>query len=285
VRALVVGAGGQLGRALIACAPAGMEVVARGSDTLDITDKTAVEAAVREVRPALLLNAAAYTAVDKAESDESAALAVNAMGVGLLAEAARGVGARLAHVSTDFVFDGQAGTPYRPDATPNPLGAYGRTKLAGERLAGPDALIVRTAWVYAPTGGNFVRTMLRLMRERDEVRVVADQIGSPTYAPGLAQAIWTLAEQGATGIYHYTDSGVASWYDFAVAIQEEAEDAGLLDRQIPVIPVATADFPTPATRPSFSVLDKASLFAALGTTTPHWRRNLRTMIAAVKAEG
>jgi dTDP-4-dehydrorhamnose reductase len=152
-------------------------------------------------------------------------------------------------------------------------------------MAGPDALIVRTAWVYAPTGGNFVRTMLRLMRDKEEVRVVADQIGSPTYAPGLARAIWSLAEQGATGIYHYTDSGVASWYDFAVAIQEEAYAAGLLDRQVPVIPIATADFPTPATRPSFSVLDKASLFAALGTTTPHWRQNLRIMIAAIKADG
>jgi dTDP-4-dehydrorhamnose reductase len=262
-----------------------MKIVSHGSDTLDITDKAAVAALVQEVRPNLLLNAAAYTAVDRAESEESAALAVNGTAVGLLADAVRSVGARLVHVSTDFVFDGKAGTPYRPDATPNPLGAYGRTKLAGERLAGPDALIVRTAWVYAPTGQNFVRTMLRLMRDRDAVRVVADQIGTPTYAPGLARAIWDLAGQGARGIYHYTDSGVASWYDFAVAIQEEALVAGLLDRKVPVTPINTADFPTPARRPTFSVLDKTSLFAALGGPTPHWRQNLRTMIAAIQAQG
>jgi dTDP-4-dehydrorhamnose reductase len=168
---------------------------------------------------------------------------------------------------------------------PNPLGAYGRTKLAGERLAGADALIVRTAWVYAPTGGNFVRTMIRLMGERPEVRVVADQIGTPTYAPGLAAALWALAGQGVSGIHHYTDAGAASWYDFAVAIQEEAVAAGLLSAQVPVIPIPTSGFPTPATRPSYSVLDKTSTFAALGGPTPHWRANLRTMIAEIATRG
>jgi len=285
MKALIVGSKGQLGRGLIATAPADMAIVAHDIDTLDITDADAVEALVAAERPDIVLNAAAYTAVDKAESEEEQALAINAAAVGHLAQAAKRHGARLVHVSTDFVFDGTSGIPYPPDAKPNPVSAYGRTKLAGERLAGDDALIVRTAWVYAPTGGNFVRTMLRLMGERPEVRVVADQIGTPTYAPGLAAALWTLSALGTTGIHHYTDAGAASWYDFAVAIQEEALAAGLLTQAVPVIPIATADYPTPAQRPHYSVLDKRSTFAALGGPTPHWRDNLRTMIAAIKAEG
>jgi dTDP-4-dehydrorhamnose reductase len=285
MKTLIVGANGQLGRGLQACAPADAEIVAHDVDTLDITDRAAVEAVVAEVKPALILNAAAYTAVDKAESDEDAAHAVNATAVGILADAARAADARFVHVSTDFVFGGRSGVPYAPDAAPDPLGAYGRTKLAGERAAGADALIVRTAWVYAPTGGNFVRTMLRLMGERPEVRVVADQIGTPTYAPGLAAALWTLAGKGVTGIHHYTDAGAASWYDFAVAIQEEALTAGLLEAKVPVIPIATADFPTPAARPHYSVLDKTSTYAALGGPAPHWRDNLRVMIQEIATHG
>lgn len=285
MKALIVGSKGQLGRGLQATAPAGVAIVAHDVDTLDITDAAAVTALAEVERPELIFNAAAYTAVDKAESEEEQALAINATAVGHLAGAARACGARLVHVSTDFVFDGTSGIPYAPDATPSPVSAYGRTKLAGERLAGADALIVRTAWVYAPTGGNFVRTMLRLMGERPEVRVVADQIGTPTYAPGLAAALWTLAAKGVTGFHHYTDAGAASWYDFAVAIQEEALAAGLLERAVPVIPIATADYPTPARRPHYSVLDKTSTFAALGAPTPHWRDNLRLMIATIKAEG
>ncbi len=284
MKALIVGGRGQLGRGLQAHAPTHAKVVVQGSDTLDITDAAAVQAAVAAERPDLIFNAAAYTAVDKAESEEDRAFAVNATAVGHLAEAASAYGARLVHVSTDFVFDGTSGVPYAPDAPTNPIGAYGRSKLAGEKLAGEDALIVRTAWVYAPAGGNFVRTMLRLMAERPEVRVVADQIGTPTYAPALAKVLWTLAEAGVTGTHHYTDAGAASWYDFAVAIQEEALASGLLDRAVPVVPIATADFPTPARRPHYSVLDKTSMYAALGGPAPHWRVNLRTMIAAIAQE-
>lgn len=285
MKALIVGGKGQLGRGLAATAPAGTEIVSHDVDTLDITDKAAVDAIVAEVRPDVLMNAAAYTAVDKAESDEDAALAVNGTAVGLLAGAARAVGARLVHVSTDFVFDGKSGIPYAPNSPPNPLSAYGRTKLVGEQATDADALIVRTAWVYAPNGGNFVRTMLRLMGAHPQVRVVADQIGTPTYAPGLAAALWKLAGQGASGLHHYTDAGAASWYDFAVAIQEEALAIGLLDQAVPVIPIATTDFPTPAKRPSYSVLDKTSMFEMLGGPTPHWRENLRVMIQSIRDEG
>ncbi|PXW76288.1 dTDP-4-dehydrorhamnose reductase [Blastomonas natatoria] len=285
MKVLIVGGKGQLGRGLAATAPADAEIVSHDIDTLDIGDADALRACVSDVKPATLFNAAAYTAVDKAESEEALALVVNGTAVGTLADAARSVGARFIHVSTDFVFDGTSGIPYAPDAAPNPVSAYGRTKLAGEQAAGPDALIVRTAWVYAPTGGNFVRTMLRLMKERPEVRVVADQIGTPTYAPDLARALWTLAARGVTGIHHYTDAGAASWYDFAVAIQEEALAIGLLDKAVPVMPIATSDYPTPARRPHYSVLDKTSAYAALGGPAPHWRSNLRIMLREIARNG
>lgn len=285
MKALITGANGQLGRCMMRSAPPGVEIVAAGSAQLDIRDAAAVEALVTAARPDVIFNCAAYTAVDKAESEEDAALAVNAHGVAHLAAAALRHGARFVHVSTDFVFDGRSGVPYRPDAPTGPTGAYGRTKLAGERAAGEDALIVRTAWVYGPTGHNFVRTMLRLMAERDEVRVVADQIGTPTYAPSLASALWALAGTGARGIHHYTDSGVASWYDFAVAIQEEALVQGLLAHAVPVVPIATREFPTPAARPHYSVLDKGDTFALLGAPAPHWRVNLRRMMKEIETHG
>lgn len=285
MKALIVGAKGQLGRGLQATAPGDATLVCVDVDELDITDAAAVAAFVAQEQPDLILNAAAYTAVDKAESEEDVAMAINGTATGTLAQAARSVGARLVHVSTDFVFDGRSGIPYAPDAPTGPLSAYGRTKLAGEQLAGADALIVRTAWVYAPTGGNFVRTMLRLMGERPEVRVVADQIGTPTYAPGLAGALWTMAANGVAGIHHYTDSGAASWYDFAVAIQEEGLAAGLLTQQAKIVPIPTSAYPTPAVRPHYSVLDKASTFEALGGPTPHWRDNLRIMMDAIKTNG
>jgi len=285
MKVLITGANGQVGRALQATAPAGAELLPTDVDQLDICNPDAVARFVAGAGPALIVNSAAYTAVDRAEGDADLARRINAEAVTHLAAAAATNGARLVHISTDFVFDGTKGSPYSPDDAPNPLSVYGATKLAGERAAGTDALTLRTSWVYAAVGGNFVHTMLRLMRERDEVRVVADQVGSPTFATGIAEAIWALAGQGAKGIYHYTDSGVASWYDFAVAIQEEALALGLLDRQARVTPIATSDYPTPATRPSYSVLDKRATIAALGAPAPHWRVNLRRMLEEVKTHG
>lgn len=285
MKAVIVGAGGQLGRSLVAHAPSGVTLVALDRAGLDIADEAAVRNRIDKERPDLLFNAAAYTAVDKAETDEAAARAINARAVGLLADAAQAVGSGFVHVSTDFVFDGKAGSPYLPDARTSPLGVYGQTKLEGERLAGNTALIVRTAWVYAPQGGNFVRTMLRLMAERPEVRVVADQIGTPTYAPALASALWHLAQNRIFGIHHYTDAGAASWYDFAVAIQEEALTLGLLQTAVPIVPIGTDEFPTPALRPSYSVLDKRSTYTHLGKPAPHWRENLRLMLKEIKENG
>lgn len=287
MKVLIAGAAGQLGRALQATAPAGVTIVAPPEAEFDILDDAKVTALVAATGPGLVVNAAAYTQVDKAESDVATAEAVNGTAAGRLAAAAAAVGARFAHVSTDFVFDGLSPLPYAPDATPNPIGVYGETKLSGERLvaaAHPGALIVRTAWVYAAEGNNFVRTMLRLMRERDELKVVADQVGTPTHAAGLARAIWALDAAGVGGIHHWTDAGVASWYDFAVAIRDEALAIGLLDRRVPVVPIRTSDYPTPARRPAMSVLDKGSSWAVTGPAA-HWRDELKLALAEMKELG
>ncbi|MGH8501271.1 MAG: dTDP-4-dehydrorhamnose reductase [Gammaproteobacteria bacterium] len=253
---------------------------------LDITDAAAVNAIVDELHPKVIINAAAYTAVDRAEEEPQQAYAVNRDGSENLARAAREYGARLIHVSTDFVFDGGKGSPYRPDDTPAPQCVYGASKLAGEQavreILARDALIVRTAWVYSSHGGNFVRTMLRLMGSRDALRVVDDQVGSPTWAGGLAECIWRAVDIELTGAHHWTDAGVASWYDFAVAIQEEALALGLLSRKIPIEPITTLEYPLPARRPSYSVLGKSATWQALGYKAPHWRTALRAMLGELK---
>lgn len=283
--ALITGAGGQLGRALLACAPEGIAVHALDRSQLDLSDTHAIAETVAQIDPDVIINAGAYTAVDKAETEVDLAMSINVAAVGALANAAQSVGAQLVHISTDFVFDGTSALPYAPDAAVAPLGVYGRSKLLGEAAAGKDALIVRTAWLYDTHGNNFVRTMLRLMAEREEVRIVTDQIGSPTWAPSLANALWELHGKNARGIYHYTDCGIASWYDFGVAIQEEALALDLLNRAVPIIPIPTTDYPTPARRPACAVLDKQTTFARLGHTAPHWRTNLRKMLGELKAHG
>lgn len=285
MRALITGAGGQLGRALAACVPDGWHCLALRRSECDLAIKSSIRSAVARHRPDVVLNAAAYTAVDRAENEEALATAINGVAVGVLNDALREYGGRLIHVSTDFVFDGRSSAAYQPDDARRPLSAYGRSKAAGEVAAGEDALVVRTSWVYGAGGANFVRTMLRLMRERDEVRVVADQIGAPTWSTGLAETLWALAMKEARGILHHRDAGVASWFDFAVAIQEEAIALGLLARQVPVIPIATADFPTPAQRPAFSLLSDAETRALLGDRPPHWRVNLRRMLEEEKSIG
>ena len=276
MKALIVGAAGQLGRALVKTAPDDAKIVAYTRTDLDISDRDAVERAVRDSGADVVFNAAAYTAVDKAESEPDLARLFNAEAVGYLAQAARASGARLVHVSTDFVFPGNVGKPYTPDTPTAPLGVYGQTKLRGEQAAGGESLIVRTAWVYDRDGKNFVNTMLRLMGERDALSVVADQIGTPTLAGDLAAALWSLASQGATGVLHYTNSGVASWYDFAVAIQEEALAAGRLADAIPIKPIRTVDYPTPARRPHYSVLDCSDTYRRIGAPARHWRDALRS---------
>ena len=285
MKVLITGAGGQVGRMLLETRPAEIEAIACTHADLDIGEHEAVRDCVQRHRPAVIINAAAYTAVDKAESEPDSAQRINAEGPGHLAAAARGCGARLIHISTDFVFDGAASIPYRPDSATNPLSVYGRTKRDGERAvleALPEhATIVRTAWVYAATGTNFVRTMLRVMRANGAVRVVADQVGTPTAARALAETLWRIAvTPEIRGIHHWTDAGVASWYDFAVAIAEEGAELGLLPPDVTVTPITTADYPTPARRPPYSVLDKRSL-APYGLSPIHWRQRLRAVLKEI----
>lgn len=286
MKVLVFGANGQVGMALAATAPSLANLVFIDRAACDLSDPAQVSSIIGESRPDLVINAAAYTAVDRAESEPELAHAVNAVAPGVMAESVRGVGGRLVHISTDFVFGGQGScTPYRPYDEPSPQGVYARTKWNGERRViddGPDHLVVRTAWIYSSNGSNFVRTMLRLMGERDVVRVVADQVGTPTSAVSLATALWLLAERGATGLHHFTDAGVASWYDFACAIAEEAMSIGLLDREVRIDPIATADYPTPAVRPAYSLVDKSDTWMLLGQVAPHWRVNLRATLQEIK---
>lgn len=278
MKALVTGANGQLGRALLGCVPEGWNAVALDRAVLDLSDAGAIERLVDQEQPDLVINAGAYTAVDRAESEPDLAQAVNAGAPAAFARALAGSSARLVQISTDFVFDGGRGQPYRPLDLRNPQSVYGTSKAAGEDGAGDRAIIVRTSWVHAAGGANFVRTMLRLMRERDELRVVADQIGSPTWASGLADTVWGLAAKAEPGIYHHRDAGVASWYDFAEAIAQEAAVLGLIGRVPTIVPIATADYPTPAQRPAYSVLDVSETRALLGDPHLHWRAQLKSML-------
>ena len=287
---MITGAGGQLAQELVRRAPGDAEIVALDRRGLDVTSYDRVQETLRAYGPDLVINTAAYTAVDAAEHDAATAYAVNAEAAGHLAAAAAGSRARLIHISTDFVFDGRQGHPYRPEDPPNPLSVYGASKLAGERQvlehSEGAALVVRTAWVYSGHGRNFARTMLRLMAERDALSVVTDQVSTPTWAGSLAEGLWQLARLPAVrGVHHLTDAGVASWYDFAVAIREEALRLGLLDRRIPIEPVSSEQFQTAATRPAYSVLDKAPTWALIPAWPLRpWTVALRSMLAALVAE-
>jgi dTDP-4-dehydrorhamnose reductase len=288
VKVIITGAAGQVGRALLKSVPATSTAIGLTRAQLDIGDAQAVMNAVQSEQPDLIISAGAYTAVDKAESEPQAAERANCDGPRNLALAARATGARLVHISTDFVFDGLASRPYRTDGATHPQSTYGRTKLGGEegvlQVLPDSSVVLRTAWVYAADGSNFVRTMLRLMGSKGHVRVIADQVGTPTAAGGLAEVIWALANRPQlTGIHHWTDLGVASWYDFAVAIAEESAAIGLLPTTVRVDPITTEEYPTPAKRPAYSVLDKRSLLGVLPVPAHHWRVNLRTVLREIAA--
>jgi dTDP-4-dehydrorhamnose reductase len=287
MRVLVLGGGGQIARAVHAMAPVASDVVLKTHTQLDIGDAASLARVLNEVRPSWVINGAAYTSVDLAEDQPEQAMGANDTAVGILANATAQAGCRLLHLSTDFVFDGRSNRAYLPSDQTNPLNVYGVSKLGGERrvLQSADGIVLRTAWVYASEGRNFVLTMLRLMHERQEIRVVCDQIGAPTWASGAAAAIWGLITADAPGgIYHWTDLGLASWYDFAVAIQEEALLRGLLNRAIPIVPIRSIEYPTRAQRPAFSLLDAGSTRALLKVPARHWRHNLRNMLDEFRAQ-
>jgi dTDP-4-dehydrorhamnose reductase len=290
LEAVVTGAGGQLGAELLAAVPPGWRATGLRHADLDITDRDAVRSWLAAAQPAVIINAAAYTAVDRAEEQPELAHAVNSDGAANLAGAAREVGARLVHVSTDFAFDGSAARPYPPAASPSPLGAYARSKVDGEvrvmALGGGTATVIRTGWLYSARGRNFVMTMLRLMRERGAVDVVADQIGTPTWASGFATVLWAAATRAdMPGIWHWADAGVASRYDLAVAVRDESWRLGLLDRPVDVLPIATGDYPALAPRPPFSVLECAGTRRHLGLAARHWSESLRDMLTEVREMG
>jgi len=277
VRVLVTGSRGQLGKALESVAPArGHEFLGYDLPQLDVTDADAVRRTVAAAGPDAIVNCAAFTAVDAAETDEPAALAVNGAAVKHLAAAADEAGAVLVQISTDYVFDGWAGRPYREDDPPNPLSAYGRTKLAGEReaRAARRHLVVRTAWLFGD-GENFVRAIRRQVEGgADSLRVVADQKGSPTYAVDLADALLRLLEVGADGIVHAVNSGSATWSDFAREIVRR------LDSSAEVVPITTADAGRPAPRPLSAVLDASRLVSLLGRGLPPWQDALGRYLAS-----
>ena len=285
---MITGAAGQLGQELLQTAPSDVQVTAFGRNELDVTNNEAVQAAVKKVNPSIIINASAYTAVDRAEHESVLAHAVNGLGPEYLGKAALQHNARLLHVSTDFVFDGLKSSPYLPLDKTKPLNTYGESKVDGEAriqaIEGLNPLILRTSWVYSRFNNNFVKTMLRLMSERDVLNVVADQVGSPTWTGTLAQALWTMADKGTSGIHHWSDAGVCSWYDFAVAIYEEARQIGLLQSTVEIHPITTDEYPTPATRPTYSVMNKKSAWEATGITPLHWRDGLRQMLQQIKRQ-
>jgi dTDP-4-dehydrorhamnose reductase len=291
MRLAVTGLHGQVVSAMIERAPRGVEIIALGRPRLDLTVRDAVLAALRAARCDVIVNVAAYTQVDKAESEPDVAMRVNGEGAGYVAEIAAELRAPLLHLSTDYVFDGALDRPYREDDATAPTTAYGRSKLVGEqRIASihRDHAILRTAWVYSPFGANFVKTMLRVGETRGEARVVADQRGNPTSAFDIVDALFAIAQRmradpspALRGVFHLTGHGEASWAEFAEAIFAEAAQHGRAP--VSVTPIATADYPTAARRPANSRLDGSKLAATFGVTLPHWRDSLKPCVARLLA--
>jgi dTDP-4-dehydrorhamnose reductase len=284
-RILITGSGGQLGRALVASAPWAVRILAPTREECDISDPVRVSDVFQSFRPTAVINAAAYTAVDRAETDRDRAFAVNSVGPANLARAAESHGARLVHISTDYVFDGDRSQPYPTDAPPCPINVYGSSKAAGEASiieSGADALIVRTAWLYSSGGKNFLTTILGRLQAGGTLRVIADQVGTPTSVRQLAKVLWwCVSSAGITGIRHWTNAGVASWYDFAVSIHDLALTSGLVQQPIRIVPIPAHEYPTPARRPAYSVLDSTSLWSEHGVAD-HWRTALSETMEEIR---
>ena len=295
MKILLTGTGGQLGQALRESKPDAVELIATTRQELDLSDTEACRLAVQKYQPDWVLNAGAYTAVDRAESEPALAHAINAGAPEAFAEELDRQGGRLLQVSTDFVFDGQQGSPYQVDQPTTPLGVYGQSKAAGEqaiqRIFGrnnPQGVILRTSWVVGPVGRNFALTMLRLHNEREQLGVVADQVGCPSSTLNLAAACWKTiligSELPLPPILHWSDAGAASWYDVAVAIGELGHSLGLVDAPAKVNPITTADYPTPASRPNYSLLDCTTTRAALQLDGQHWQEALKQLLLRAPAD-
>lgn len=285
MKILLLGSQGQVGQELLATLPSVGAVTAWSRHDLDLSQPEQIGPAILAQQPDVIVNAAAYTAVDRAEQEPELAHRINGEAPGQLAQAAQACGATLVHLSTDYVFNGQQNQPYQPTTPTQPLGVYGQSKLAGElavRAASDRHIILRTAWVYGAKGhGNFVKTMLRVGAERDTLKVVYDQIGCPTWSQDIAQAIVHLVPHlgpSTFGVYHFTSSGAISWYDFAMAIFEEAAALGWSLQIKTVLPITTDQYPLPAQRPAYSVLNTDKLMTVLQQIPPYWRVSLRKML-------
>lgn len=296
---VVIGAGGQLGKTLQALWPSSQlsqyfNLIPLSREQLDIRSSKAVEAKLSALDANLIINAAAYTAVDQAEQDRENAFASNEQGAANIASWAATNEAWLIHISTDFVFDGEAVSPYEPASEPSPIGVYGESKLAGEvkvqQLLPNAGTIIRTSWLYSEFGNNFVKTMLRLMKERSELSVVDDQIGSPSSTHSLAAVIFAMirkahsCEEQGSGLYHWSDGARISWFDFAQAIQQQGLQYGLLTTEIPIRPIASSEYPTPARRPTYSVLDRSKTLAEFDCPDLDWKQQLAVVIQAIANE-
>lgn len=262
--------------------PENIQLISLSHKNLDITAEQQVRDLFKKEKPDWVINAAAYTAVDKAEEDRDMAFLVNRDGARSIARGCKEAGARMVQISTDYVFNGQHCQPYKTSAEVNPLNVYGESKRAGEKSVldelSAQCIILRSSWIYSAYGSNFVKTILKLMQQRPQLNIVSDQVGVPTWANGLALAIWNMVEKKLSGMQHWTDYGVASWYDFAVAISEEGKSAGLLDNSCKLNPVTTDEYPFKAVRPHYSVLDISATVPTLDIEPVHWRESLRRMI-------
>ncbi len=283
MKILLIGSTGQLGCELTKTCPENIELSECDFPGIDLCQPRSIDQCINAVQPDCIINAAAYTDVDRAESQKDTAFKVNHIAVDHMARMAAESGIQLIHISTDFIFDGKTTRPYLPYDEAKPLSVYGVSKLEGEKAVikhlGNRALIIRTAWLYSSQGKNFVKTMIAMMKKKKPLSVIDEQIGTPTWARGLAEAVWICVEKQVTGIHHWTDAGVASWYDFACAIREEACEKGLIPDDTPqVMPVAADRYPTAGARPAFSVLDKRSMWEKTGIFPLHWRTQLRSML-------
>ena len=291
MRVLITGAQGQVGQELMLSAPPSWQVSAFGSQQLDISDAQRVLDNIRQVQPQLIINAAAYTAVDKAESDSDRAYAVNQQGAHNLATAAQSIDCPLLHISTDYVFDGKHKQPYTEHDTPAPNSVYGDSKWQGEQAITAicrQYIILRTSWVFGLHGNNFVKTMLRLGQERDALSIVSDQIGGPTSARSIAQALWQIAQQYQSnascpwGIYHFSGAPTCSWYDFAEEIFAQAAELQLITNIPRLKAITSSDYPTPAQRPAYSVLDNTKINQQLNIAQSDWKNELNSVLRALK---
>jgi len=289
MKILVIGKNGQLAQALASLSTVNVEIICLGREQINVLNKSSLLNTVIEQSVDAVINACAYTAVDLAEKEPEQAYKINTLAVKNLAEVCKALALHFVQISTDFVFNGLKSSPYLPNDDIAPLSIYGTTKAEGEQLltqiTPKSSCIIRTSWVYSCYGNNFVKSMIRLMADKPELGIICDQIGTPTYVKGLAQVSLTAAVEKVSGIHHWTDAGVASWYDFAVAIQELAIEKGLLVKAIPIKPINTQSYPTPATRPSYSVLDKSSSILAFpNLPIIHWRKQLGFMLDELQNE-